>query len=153
MFLELLQVLGISIWISFRSLFFFFTQPSSKIGNNPNFYEPMSVFWCIHMIEYYSLFKKDQTPDIYMYESQKHVEKMKSNIKHKFYLIPSLQNSRKSTVTVIEIRLVVAWGTGWKRILIIKGPQGNFLHDGNALYFLWWLQECIYLLTSIKQDP
>lgn len=88
-----------------------------------------------------------------MYESQKHVEKMKSNIKHKFYLIPSLQNSRKSTVTVIEIRSVVAWGTGWKRILIMKGPQGTFLHVGNALYFLWWLQECIYLLTSIKQDP
>lgn len=50
------------------------------------------------MIECYSLFKKDQTPDIYMCESQKHyAEKMKSNIKHTFYLIPFLQNSRKSS--------------------------------------------------------
>ena len=88
-----------------------------------------------------------------MCESQKHVEKMKSNIKHKFYLIPSLKNSRKSTVTVIEIKSVVAWGTGWKRILIVKGPQGTSLHDGNALYFWWRLQECIYLLKSIKQNP
>lgn len=88
-----------------------------------------------------------------MYESQKHVEKMKSNIKAQILSDSIPANSRKSTVTVIEIRSVVAWGTGWKRILIMKGPQGTFLHVGNALYFLWWLQECIYLLTSIKQDP
>ena len=71
--------------------------------------------------------KKSQTPNICMHESQKHAKKMKSNIKHKFYLIPFLQNSRKGTATVIEIKPVVVWGRGWKRILTVKGQEGTFL--------------------------
>jgi len=62
-----------------------------------------------------------------MHKSQKHAEKMNSNIKDKFYLVPFLQNSKKVTVTVIEFKSVVEWDRVWKRALTTKRHRGTFL--------------------------